>query len=362
MKKYGFIGYGNMGKMIVENILNLKIFYPNEMIISNRTLSKLNKLKKDYPDITITDDNTYLAKNCDKIFIFVETPEFKDLIFQISPFLTDDSHIVHVCAGLSFENINSFYKGSVSQVIPSIVSTFNNYHNESININNNEDVDNTHVGENINNIRNINNICNIHNIDININNNEDVDNIHNIDNNSDIGSNDTFNCFKNACNNKLGISLILHSNNTSNTDKCLIEEIFNEFSYIQIIDDFELSNDENNDRAVEIATILTSCAPAFISLIIDNLVSIANLKSKNKINVDEAKYIVVKTFLSTFIQIDTDNLCTFDIIDKTSTKKGITEIGLNYLDKNSNELINDLFDLLLERYDEVKSELNKNYS
>lgn len=328
MKKYGFIGYGNMGKMIVENILNLKIFYPNEMIISNRTLSKLNKLKKDYPDITITDDNTYLAKNCDKIFIFVETPEFKDLIFQISPFLTDDSHIVHVCAGLSFENINSFYKGSVSQVIPSIVSTFNNYHNESININNNEY----------------------------------VNNIHNIDNNSDIGSNDTFNCFKNACNNKLGISLILHSNNTSNTDKCLIEEIFNEFSYIQIIDDFELSNDENNDRAVEIATILTSCAPAFISLIIDNLVSIANLKSKNKINVDEAKYIVVKTFLSTFIQIDTDNLCTSDIIDKTSTKKGITEIGLNYLDKNSNELINDLFDLLLERYDEVKSELNKNYS
>lgn len=329
MKKYGFIGYGNMGKMIVENILNLKIFYPNEMIISNRTLSKLNKLKKDYPDITITDDNTYLAKNCDKIFIFVETPEFKDLIFQISPFLTDDSYIVHVCAGLSFENINSFYKGSVSQVIPSIVSTFNNYHNEE---------------------------------SININNNEDVNNIHNIDNNSDIGSNDTFNCFKNACNNKLGISLILHSNNTSNTDKCLIEEIFNEFSYIQIIDDFELSNDENNDRAVEIATILTSCAPAFISLIIDNLVSIANLKSKNKINVDEAKYIVVKTFLSTFIQIDTDNLCTSDIIDKTSTKKGITEIGLNYLDKNSNELINDLFDLLLERYDEVKSELNKNYS
>ena len=181
MKKYGFIGYGNMGKMIVENILNLKIFYPNEMIISNRTLSKLNKLKKDYPDITITDDNTYLAKNCDKIFIFVETPEFKDLIFQISPFLTDDSHIVHVCAGLSFENINSFYKGSVSQVIPSIVSTFNNYHNEE---------------------------------SININNNEDVNNIHNIDNNSDIGSNDTFNCFKNACNNKLGISLILHSNNT----------------------------------------------------------------------------------------------------------------------------------------------------
>ncbi|OQD58937.1 pyrroline-5-carboxylate reductase [Methanobrevibacter arboriphilus JCM 13429 = DSM 1125] len=362
MKKYGFIGYGNMGKMIVENILNLKIFYPNEMIISNRTLSKLNKLKKDYPDITITDDNTYLAKNCDKIFIFIETPEFKDLIFQISPFLTDDSHIVHVCAGLSFENINSFYKGSVSQVIPSIVSTFNNYHNEAININNN--VNNISIGENIDNINNIHNINNINNnSDIN---NENVNNIHNIDNNidnsSDNSSNDTFNCFKNLFNNKLGISLILHTNNTSNTDKCLIEEIFNEFTYIQIIDDFELSNDEDNDRAIEIATILTSCAPAFISLIIDNLASIANLKSENKINVDEAKYMIVKTFLSTFIQVDTDNLRTYDIIDKTSTKKGITEIGLNYLDKNSNELINELFDSLLERYDEVKSELNKNYS
>jgi len=300
MKKYGFIGYGNMGKMIIENILNLNIFTPNELIVSNKTLSKLNKLKKKYPDITITDDNTYLAENSDKIFIFVKTPEFKDLISEIAPFCNDDSHIVHVCAGLSFENISNCYNGSVSQVIPSIVSTFN-------------------------------------------------------------GSNNDFECFESKYK-KLGISLISHSKNTSNSNKCLVEEIFNEFSYIQIIDDFKFSDNENNDLSIEIATILASCFPSFISFIINLLSNIANLKSENKISIDEAKYIIVKTILSTIIQIDTDNLSTSDIINKTSTKKGITEIGLNYLDDNANKLLDELFDSLIERYDEVKNDLNENYS
>ncbi|MEA4957478.1 Pyrroline-5-carboxylate reductase [bioreactor metagenome] len=311
MDKYGFIGYGNMGQMIIENILNLKIFNPEEMIISNRTLSKLDEIKKKYPNISVTDNNIELAKNSSKIFIFVETPEFKDLICQISPFLHEDSHIIHVCAGLSFDNIKNFYNGSITQVIPSISSKFNNGDIDYIN----------HINKNF------------------------------TKENQNVGSYT-----------KLGVSLILHNKNTLDNDKCLVEEIFNEFSYIQIIDDFEFNINGNNERVIEIATILTSCGPAFFSSIIDNLANIAFSKSENGISIDEAKYLIVKTLLSTLIQINNNNLATDEIIDKTSTKKGITEIGVNYLDKNSNILIEKLFDLLIERYDEVKLSLKKNYS
>lgn len=303
MEKIGFIGYGNMGKMIIKNILKFNVFDSQEMIISNRNIAKLDKLKENYPNIVITDDNKYLAKNSNKIFIFVETPQFKNLIKDISIFLDENTHIVHVCAGLSFDNISNIYNGSVSQVISSIASTFNE------------------KSENYN--------------------------------------------FKN------GISLILHNKNTSDEDKEFVEEIFNEFSYIEIIDDLKRDvnvdnnvNDNNisSNNDIEVATILSSCGPAFISLMIDNLAKISSLKSKNSINFDKSKEIIIKTIIGTLNQIDTNNLTTDEIMIKTATKKGITEIGLNYIDDDFDEFVKNLFNILLKRYGEVKKDLAEDYS
>ncbi|MBZ9571530.1 NAD(P)-binding domain-containing protein [Methanobrevibacter sp. TMH8] len=293
MEKFGFIGYGNMGQMIIENILKHNIFDSHEMIVSNRNLSKLDKLKDNYPNIAITDDNKILTKNSSKIFIFVETPQFKDLINEISPFLNENSHIIHVCAGLSFENISNIYTGSVSQVIPSIASTFNEKSKD----------------------------------------------------------------FKS----KAGVSLILHNKKTLNDDKEFVEEIFNEFSYIEILDDFE--NEENSiNNSLEVATILTSCGPAFISSMINNLADKASLKSENNLNNDRIKNMIVKTIMGTLIQIDTNNLTTDEIIKRTTTKKGITEIGLNHIDDNFDVLAENLFYILFKRYDEVKQDLTNIYS
>lgn len=296
MDKIGFIGYGNMGKMVIKNILGFNILDSYEMIVSNRTISKLDELKEDYPSITITDDNKYLAKNSNKIFIFVETPQFKKLINEVSPSIRKDTHIIHVCAGLSFDDISNVYEGPVSQVIPSIISTFNEKYEKS-----------------------------------------------NFE--------------------KLGVSLILHNKNTSNNDKEFVEEIFNEFSYIEVIGGVDDNgSSKNSDNSLEIATILASCGPAFISLIINNLADIASLKSENNVDINKTKEIIIKTILGTLIQINTNNLSTDEIITKTATKRGITEIGLNYLDDNFDKLSKNLFDILLKRYDEVKQDLANEYS
>lgn len=295
MKKVGFIGYGNMGNMVLNNILKLNIIPSGEIIVSNRTIAKLNDLKEKYPDITITDDNVLLAKNSYKIFIFVETGEFKNLIDEISPYLEDNCHIIHVCAGLSFDNISKIYEGSVSQVTPSIASTFNEKYEKS------------HFE-------------------------------------------------------KLGVSLISHNKSTPSDEKEFVEELFNEFSYIEIMDDFAENNKSTKNNSLEIATILASCGPAFISLIINKLVDMNILNSENNISSDEAKEIIIKTLLGVMIQIDTANISTNEIIKRTATKKGITEIGLDYLDDNFDELANGLFNLLLKKYDEVKENLDNEYS
>ena len=83
LMKIGFIGYGSMGSMIIDALLNSKTLTPEKLIISNRTLNKLDKIKKEYPEIEITNDNEYLASECQKIFIFVGTFAVKEILEDI---------------------------------------------------------------------------------------------------------------------------------------------------------------------------------------------------------------------------------------------------------------------------------------
>ena len=122
----GIIGYGHMGSMIVENILKLELLFDDEkLIVSNRNIEKIQHLKEEYEelDVEITEDNTELASKCEKIIIAVETPQFKDLLNEIKPFLKENCHIMYTCSGLEFENVEKIHDGKFSMVIPTFAST-----------------------------------------------------------------------------------------------------------------------------------------------------------------------------------------------------------------------------------------------
>ena len=65
--KIGVIGYGNMGSMIVNNILKLNLLLDDEeLIVSNRHLNKFESLIEEYPEenLNITSDNKEVATQC----------------------------------------------------------------------------------------------------------------------------------------------------------------------------------------------------------------------------------------------------------------------------------------------------------
>ncbi|AEG19216.1 pyrroline-5-carboxylate reductase dimerization domain-containing protein [Methanobacterium paludis] len=122
MEKIGFIGYGSMGSMIINGILSSKVLHPEEVIIATRTESKLENLKKKYPEVEIAHKNIDLAQKCPKIFIFVDTGDLKGLIREINNFFMKDVHIIYISAGLSFEDVATVFSGKTSKVIPTITS------------------------------------------------------------------------------------------------------------------------------------------------------------------------------------------------------------------------------------------------
>ena len=125
MTKIGFIGYGSMGSMIIEGFLSSEVVKPDEVIVSNRTKSKLDDIKKEYPEIEITDNNAYLAGKCHKIFIFVGTSAVKEVIKEMEDKLSENSHITYIAAALTIANVKSVFPGKITKVIPSLTSKVN---------------------------------------------------------------------------------------------------------------------------------------------------------------------------------------------------------------------------------------------
>lgn len=137
MTKIGFIGYGSMGSMIIDSLLKSNALNPFDIIISNRTLNKLEKIKNEYPEIDITDNNKYLASKCHKIFIFVGTFAVKKVIEDMSNNISPNTHIIHISAALTLKNVEKIFNGKITKVIPSLTSTVNEgvsliHHNEKV--------------------------------------------------------------------------------------------------------------------------------------------------------------------------------------------------------------------------------------
>ncbi len=136
--KIGFIGYGSMGSMILNGFLDSNSISAKDIIVSNRTISKLDDLKEKYPEIEISEKNVDLAKKCNPLFLFVNTGEVKNVLDEIKEQLTKDTHIIHISAGLSLKTIEKSFSFKITQIIPSLTSELKEgvslvCHNEKVN-------------------------------------------------------------------------------------------------------------------------------------------------------------------------------------------------------------------------------------
>jgi pyrroline-5-carboxylate reductase len=122
VKKIGVIGYGSMGKVILDGFLLSGILKPYEVIISSKTVSKLDYLKNEYPEIEIAQNNTITSMKSNLLFLMVGTLDVKNVLEEIKEFTSENTHLVYISAALTMENVNGIFKGKISKVMPSLTS------------------------------------------------------------------------------------------------------------------------------------------------------------------------------------------------------------------------------------------------
>ncbi len=122
MIKVGFIGFGSMGKMLVNGFIESGVLFPDQITVASRTKEKLQPLSQKWPQIFTADDNIAAAQNSDILFLCVKPLETIRLLYEIKEYIPQNSHLVSIAACVRIANLEAIYKGQITKVIPSLTS------------------------------------------------------------------------------------------------------------------------------------------------------------------------------------------------------------------------------------------------
>ncbi|RFU71659.1 late competence protein ComER [Peribacillus saganii] len=120
--KIGVIGTGNMGTILIEALLSSEAVSPDCLTVTNRTLSKANRLQEIYPGITVADTAAETAKQSDLLFICVKPGDIFNVLIDIKPFVNTSKCIVSITSPISVEQLESVMPCSCARFIPSITN------------------------------------------------------------------------------------------------------------------------------------------------------------------------------------------------------------------------------------------------
>jgi pyrroline-5-carboxylate reductase len=122
MNKVGFIGYGHMGSILLNSLLLVKAIKPQKVVISTRTLRKLDDLKAKYPALQIASDNPTVARQSSILFLCVGTYQVKPVLDEIKGMLPREAHLVLMTGMLEMASIERVWTGAVTKIIPTLIA------------------------------------------------------------------------------------------------------------------------------------------------------------------------------------------------------------------------------------------------
>jgi pyrroline-5-carboxylate reductase len=118
----GIIGYGHMGSMLVNGFLASGVLGTEEIVVASRGQESRNACAAAWPRIGIAETNRELVRQCRTIIIAVRPQEMREVLHEIVPVMDGDEHIVSLAAGISLQEIEEEFPGSVTRAIPTVTS------------------------------------------------------------------------------------------------------------------------------------------------------------------------------------------------------------------------------------------------
>jgi competence protein ComER len=119
--KIGFVGMGNMGRMLVSALIRAHALDPATTIVSNRSREKLAQMAELFPKLTTTGRNDELAQGAQTIFLCIKPGETKLVLEEMRPYITPNHLLVLITNTVTIPALEAETPARVAKVIPSIV-------------------------------------------------------------------------------------------------------------------------------------------------------------------------------------------------------------------------------------------------
>ncbi len=118
----GIIGYGHMGSMLVNGFLASRVLGTDEVVVASRSQESRDACAAAWPGICIAATNGELARRCRTIIVAVRPQEMREVLREIVPVMDGDEHIVSLAAGISLQDLEGLFPGSVTRVVPTVTA------------------------------------------------------------------------------------------------------------------------------------------------------------------------------------------------------------------------------------------------
>ena len=119
VNKLGVIGFGNMGKALIEGIIEKKVVKKNKIIVSDKDKKKLKNAEK----LGVkTGKNREVAEKSDIIILAVKPDQMKHVLSEIKDVLNEKKILISIAAGISTKKIEKTIekKIPVIRVMPNL--------------------------------------------------------------------------------------------------------------------------------------------------------------------------------------------------------------------------------------------------
>ena len=104
MKKFGFIGMGNMGYAILKGLL--KTVAPDQLIFSARNKAHMEQVAAE-TGVSYAADNVSCAKESSCLVLAVKPQQFDTVIGEIRDAVTEEQIIISIAPGITIENLQA---------------------------------------------------------------------------------------------------------------------------------------------------------------------------------------------------------------------------------------------------------------
>ena len=122
MKRVGIIGYGSMGKMLLEKFSEAGCVNKDALRIANRTTGKIEAAPDKY---RICSTNIELARESDIVFICTRPRDILSVLEEIIGDVSEDALIVSLNGSITFETLEGIGRRKYAKVIPSVTAEIN---------------------------------------------------------------------------------------------------------------------------------------------------------------------------------------------------------------------------------------------